>query len=147
MLHFAVQARAFFFRELLHATVFGHGFQQFQALDGFLERCPVGQRAAQPAVIYKKSAAALGLFGDCFLGLTLGAHKQNASALRGDVSNEAAGFAKHFESFLKVNDVDAVAFPENIFLHFRVPAACLVTEVDSGLQQFFHRNFYCQVPS
>jgi len=47
----------------------------------------------------------------------------------------------------KIDNVDAVAFSENVLLHLRVPAPRLVTEMDSGLQQLFHRNFYCQVSS
>jgi hypothetical protein len=48
---------------------------------------------------------------------------------------------------LKIDNVNAIAFPENVLLHFRIPASGLVTEVNSGLQQFFHGNFYCQVSS
>src|SRR5258708_26632251 len=43
--------------------------------------------------------------------------------------------------------MDAVAFPENVLLHFGVPAARLVAKVDSGLQQLLHGNFNCQVSS
>jgi hypothetical protein len=98
-------------------------------------------------VIHKEGAATLGFFGDRFLGLALRAHKQYVLTLRGKFAHEAAGFAEHFEGFLQVDNVDAVAFPENVFLHFRVPASRLVTEVNAGLQQFFHRNFYRQVSS
>jgi hypothetical protein len=41
MLHFAIQPRALFLGELQHTAVFGHGLQEFQALDGFLQRGPV----------------------------------------------------------------------------------------------------------
>jgi len=67
--------------------------------------------------------------------------------LSGKFAHEAARFAEHFEGFLKIDNVNAVAFAENVLLHFRVPAPRLVTEVNSGLQQLFHRNFYCQVSS
>jgi hypothetical protein len=43
--------------------------------------------------------------------------------------------------------MDAVAFPENVFLHFGVPAARLVAKVNSSLQQLLHGNFNCQVSS
>jgi len=147
MLHFAVQTRVLFLGELLHAAVFGHGLEELQALDGLLQRGPIGQRAAEPAVIDKVRIAALGLFGDGFLGLALGADKQNGSALPGDVADEAAGFAEHFQGFLQVNDMNAVALPENVFLHFGVPAARLVAEMNAGLQQLLHGNFYCHYSS
>ena len=59
----------------------------------------------------------------------------------------AARFAEHLQSFLQIDDVDSVAFAENVFLHLRIPAARLVAEVNSGLQKFFHRNFDSQVTS
>ena len=44
-----------------------------QALDRLRNGLPVGQRAAQPAVVHVELRAALGRFGDGLLGLTLGA--------------------------------------------------------------------------
>ena len=147
VLHFAVQARALFLGELLHAAVFGHGLQEFQALDGLLQRGPIGQRATQPAVIHEVRTAALRFFGDGFLGLTLGADKQNGSTVTGDFADEAAGFAEHLQGFLQVDDVNAVALPEDIFLHLGIPTARLVTEVNAGLQQLLHGDFYCHFSS
>src|SRR6202051_1996340 len=98
-------------------------------------------------MVYEKCAAALRFFGDGFLGLALGAHKKNIPALRGKFPDEAARFAEHFQRFLKIDNVNAVSFPENVLLHFRIPASRLVTEMNSGLQQLFHSNFYCQVSS
>ncbi len=147
VLQFAAQPRFFFFRKFVDPAVFRHGLQQLQPLDGFLQRRPVRQRPAQPAVVHKESAAAFRFFGNRFLRLPFRAHKQHRFSLRGKLAHEAARFAKHLEGFLKINNVDAVAFSENIFLHLRIPSPRLVTEVNSGLQQFFHRNFYCQVSS
>jgi len=147
VLHLAFQARFLFLGELGHAPVFAHSFQQLQPLDGFLQRGPIRQRAAKPAMVHKIRAAALGFFGNGFLGLALGAYKQHGPAVGGNFAHEAARFAEHLESFLKINNVNAVAFPENIFLHFGVPAARLVAKVHSSLQQLLHGNFYCQVTS
>jgi len=41
---------------------------------------------------------------------------------------------------LQVNDVNSVTLPVDVLLHLRVPAARLVAEVNSSLQEFFHRN-------
>ena len=75
MLHFAVQPRAFFLGKLFHPAVFSHGLQQFQPLDGLLQCRPVGQRAAQPAVVHKERSALFRLFRDGFLSLTFGANE------------------------------------------------------------------------
>src|SRR5882672_8361497 len=94
VLHLAVQPRLFFLGKLFNAPVFVHGLQQLQPLDGLLERRPIRQRSAQPPVVHEKRAAALGLFGDRFLGLPFGAHKENVSALCGEFADEAARFAE-----------------------------------------------------
>src|SRR5258708_5540214 len=75
LLHLTVQPCLFFLGKLFDPAVFVHGLQQLQPLDGFLQRRPVRQRPAQPAVVHEKRTAALRLFGDRFLGLPLGAHE------------------------------------------------------------------------
>ena len=125
----------FLFRELRHAAVFDHGLQQLQALDGFLQRDPVGERAAEPAVVHVEHSAALRFFGDGFLRLALGAEEQNALALARLLGDVARRFAEHFQGLLQIDDVNPVALAENVFLHLRIPAPRLVAEVNSGLQQ------------
>src|SRR5262245_9698371 len=95
-------------------------------------------------MIYEKHPAASSLLGHRILGLALGAHEEDDASLRGQLAYKAAGFAEHFQSLLQINDVNAITFPEDIFLHLGVPAAGLVAKVDSSLQQLFHRNFNCQ---
>ena len=82
-----------------------------------------------------------GFFGDGFLGLPLGSHKQHVLALRGHFAYEARGVLEHFQGFLQVDYVDSVAFAEDVFLHLRIPALGLVPEVNTGFEQFLHR--YC----
>ena len=137
----------FLLGKLRHAAVFDMALQKLQALDGFLQRDPIGERAAQPAVIHVEHAAALGFFLDGFLSLALGAQKQDDFALRGLFGNVARSFAEHFQGLLKIDNVNAVAFAENVFLHLRIPAPRLVAEVNSGLQKLFHRNFDSQSSS
>src|SRR5215472_8637156 len=147
MFHLTVKTRALFLGQLRHAAVFGHGLEELQALDRFLERRPGGQCAAEPAVIHEKRAAALGLFGDGFLGLTLGTDKQNRPTLPGNVTDKAGSFTEHFQSLLQVDDVNAVALPEDVFLHLGIPTARLVTEVNAGLQQLLHGDFDSHISS
>ena len=52
--------------------------------------------------------------------------------------------AEHLQGLLQVNNVDSIAFAENVFLHLRIPAARLVAEVNSSLQKLLHRNFDSQ---
>src|SRR2546425_4596235 len=83
-------------------------------------------------------------FGDGLLRLALRAHEQHASTLAGQLTDELPSLPKQLESLLQVDDVDPVAFAEDVFLHLRVPAPRLVAEVNSGLQQLLHGNFNCQ---
>jgi hypothetical protein len=96
-------------------------------------------------MIDEKRTAALRLFGDRFLSLTFGTDKQNSAPLPGDVGDEPAGFAEHLQGFLQVDDVNAIASPRYI------PSSCsnarLVTEMNTGLQQLLHGDFYCHFPS
>ena len=83
-------------------------------------------------------AAADRFFRDHVLGLPFGADKQNGFAVGGEVGDELFSFLEQFDRFAEVNDVDAVALAENVLLHLRVPALCLVPEVHSGFQQLLH---------
>src|SRR5713101_3511987 len=98
-------------------------------------------------MIHEERAALLGFFSHSLLRLPLGAHEQYGSAVRRNFAYEFARFAEHLQSLLQIDDMDAVAFPENVLLHFGVPAARLVAKVHSGLQQLLHGNFNCQVSS
>ena len=122
-------------------------FKRLQTLDGFLQRRPVGERAAEPAVIHVVHSAAARLFGDGFLRLTFRADKKDRFALAAQLADVAAGVAEHLEGLLQINDVDSVAFAEDILLHLRVPSPRLVAEMHPGLQQLLHRNLYRQSSS
>ena len=39
---------------------------------------------------------------------------------------------------LDINDVDAIALGENKALHLWIPSTCLVSEVDSAVEEFSH---------
>ena len=112
--------------------------QLLEALDGFLDGGPVGQCAAQPAVVDVEHPAALGLFLNRFLRLAFGADEQDVLALGGLRSHKLRRLFEFLDRLLQVDDVDAVALPENILLHLRVPAPGLMPEVDTRFQQFFH---------
>ena len=93
-------------------------------------------------MVHEIGAALFGFLGDRFLGLALGADKQDGLPLCGKIADEAAGFTEHLQGLLQVNDVNSVALPENVFLHFGVPTARLVAEMNAGLQQLLHSYLY-----
>ena len=77
----------------------------------------------------------LGGFLDRVAGLLLGADEQDRAAAPGDVRGELLRLRQQPLGLLQVDDVDAAALAEDEAAHLRVPAACLVAEVDAGLQQ------------
>ena len=127
----SLEARHFFFRAARVAFFVGQHVQLFQALDGVLNCRPVREQASQPAAIDEIHLAALGFGCNCFLGLTLGADEQHGLAFRGRLGDEAGGVLEHLQGFLKVDDVDAVAFAEDILSHLRIPAPGLVPEMNA----------------
>jgi len=46
--------------------------------------------------------------------------------LRGHLTQETHGVLEELEGLLQVDDVDSVAFAEDVFFHLRVPALGLV---------------------
>ena len=138
MLALALQADDFLLGPRRIAAVDGHGFQLFQPLDGFLNRQHVGEQTAQPALVHVIHLAARGFFGHRFLRLALGADEQHVLALGRHFADEAGGVLEHFQRLLQIDDVNAVAFSENVFFHFRIPALGLVPEVNASFEQFFH---------
>jgi len=89
-------------------------------------------------VVHVRHADALGLGLDRVLALLLRPDEQDGAAAVGDVLDEVVRLLDERERLLEVDDVDAAALGEDEALHLRVPAARLVTEVDSGLQEFSH---------
>src|SRR6185503_8716767 len=98
-------------------------------------------------LVYMKLAGALSFLANRVLGLAFGAHEEHglAAILSYHVRDSLERLAKHLLGFLQIDNIDAVALAENVFFHCRVPTAYLVAEVNTGLQQFFHRNGYQNV--
>jgi hypothetical protein len=48
---------------------------------------------------------------------------------------------------LQIDDVNAIALPEDVFLHLGIPTARLVTEMNASLQQLLHGDFYSHFSS
>jgi hypothetical protein len=127
-------------RERLVAAVGRHGLQLAQASEAPLDGGEVGEQATQPALVDVKHAAALRLFGNGVLRLTLGADEQHGAALAGEIGDEVERLAIETSRATKVDDVDAVPLAEDVGLHLRIPPFGLVAEVDAGLQEVLHRD-------
>ena len=109
-----------------------------QPLDRAGDGLPVGQRAAEPAVVDVVLAAALGGVGHVFGGGALGADEQHAPAGGGDVADGAQRAVEQRHGLLQVDDVHLVAHAIQIRPHRGVPAAGVVAEVDAGFEQLAH---------
>src|SRR5271170_6835206 len=135
-----LQLDDFFLGQQFVAAVGGHLIQFLKALHRLLHSDPVRQEPTQPAVVDIEHAAAIGFLGDGVLRLPLGADKKDDLALRSEVSDPLARFLEHLQGFLQVDDVNAVALAEDVFLHAGVPALRLMPEVDSRFEQLLHSD-------
>ena len=115
-------------------------FELAQAADRVRDRLPVGQHAAEPAVVDVVLARAAGAAGDRLLRLALGADEQDPAAARGDVAGRDQRLVQQRHGLGQVDDVHAVAHTEQIRRHPGIPAPGLMTEMDAGLEQLAHRE-------
>src|SRR5690606_24732785 len=72
--------------------------------------------------------------------LLLGPHNQHFAPVGHGVADEVDGLVQPGNGLLQVDNVDAVALGEDEALHLRVPAPCLMPEVDAGLQELLHAD-------
>src|SRR5581483_1414709 len=102
------------------AVALQNAFEFAQARDRARHGAPVGERAAQPAVVHIVLGAALGRGGDRFGRLALGADKEDASAAGGDFAHLDQRLVEQRDRLGKVDDVDVGAAAEDVALHLRV---------------------------
>jgi hypothetical protein len=124
---------------LVRAIALGR-FELLELFDALAHGLEIGQHPAQPPLVDVEHPAALGLLFDRLLGLPLGADEQNRPAVGHRVADECVGVGEPLDRFLQIDDVDAVALPEDVLLHLRIPAPRLVSEMDPRFQQFLHAD-------
>src|SRR5260221_7436489 len=122
-------------RQLLELAFLLHLPQLLQAVDPLLDGAEVGQHAAHPAPVDEVHAGARGLSLDSLLRLLLGADEKHGPSAGGDSAHEIPRVIEKPDGLLQVDDVDAVSRGEDVGLHLWVPAAGLMSEVDTCLQQ------------
>src|SRR5580704_8989392 len=146
MLALALELDHFFFRKQIVTAIRGHFIELFEPLHGFLDRDPIRKQTAQPALVYVVHRAALRLFGNRVLCLTLGAHEEDDSALGSQILNELRRLLEHLQRLLQIDNVDTIALTKDVLLHLWVPPLRLVPEVNARFEQLLHRNV-CQSTS
>ena len=120
-------------------TVIGiHVFQFAQTGNPFLNRLEVGQHAAQPAFIDKEHVATQRFVANRFLRLFLCPDEQHGFAFLGNATDKIISIFHFPDSFLQVNDIDAVSLRKDIRSHFGIPSSGLMTEMNPRLEKLFH---------
>ncbi len=132
--HLVHQFRNFLLGKNFKNAVFLHFFQLFQACDSGFDGVEVRQHTTEPSLVYIVHAASVRFFTDAFLCLLLCADKKDLTAVRDTFANFSIRIVNLFYCFLKVDDVDAIAFREDVFRHFGVPSSCLVSEMHTCFQ-------------
>lgn len=116
-----------------------------EPFDTGLDGLEVGQHTAEPSFVDIEHASTGGFFLDCALGLFLRSNEENLTALGHQFTQEVVAFFYFLDGLLQVNDIDSVAFREDVRSHLRVPAASPMTEVYACFKKLFHRynsHFY-----
>jgi hypothetical protein len=108
---------------------------RLEARDRVGHGLPVGQRAAEPAMVHVVLGRALGRFRDRLRGLALGADEEDAAALRDGLAHRLQRRIEQRHGLGQVDDVDAVARAVDIRPHARVPAVGLVAEVHARFEK------------
>jgi hypothetical protein len=106
-----------------------------QTADALAHRLEVRQQTAEPAVIDVGHPGRLGDLAHGIARLLLGANEQHGTATVGDCARELAGLIEQALRLQQIDDVDAVTLAMEEAAHLGVPAARLVAEMHSGLQQ------------
>ena len=112
--------------------------RRLEPLDRVGNGLPVGQHAAEPAMVDEMLARGLRRFRDGVLRLALGADEQHLAAAGDGLLDEVEGAREQRHALRQVDDMHPVPIAENVRLHLGVPAMGLVAEMRSGLEQLLH---------
>jgi len=135
---FAFEARHFLLGKQFVPAIGCHQIQLLEPFDGLLDCREVSQQATQPPLVDEVHSTALSFFLNCVLRLSFGSDEQNVFALVCQLGDELSSFFKKPQCLLEIDDVDPVAFAEDILLHLRVPTFRLMSEMYTSLQKLLH---------
>src|SRR3546814_11563243 len=76
--------------------------------------------------------------GNWVLRLTLGSDEQHLAAMRHCLRHEIQRAREKRHGLGQVKNMDAIPLAEDVWLHARIPAVCLVAEMRAGLNQLLH---------
>ena len=138
LLELARQQQRLFLGHSLELAGVAHALVLRHLGDPLGDRLKIGQHAAQPTLIHVRHAALLGIGTDGLLGLTLGADEQHPATVGDEVANEGVGRFDLLQGLLEIDDVDTRPLTVDESPHPRVPAAGLVSEMDTCLEQLLH---------
>ena len=100
----------------------------------------IGKHTAQPALRNIRHCNARSLSCDSFGSLLLCAYEENGSVMSDSLLYEVVSLVDKLKRLEQIDDVNTVALRKNVLLHLRIPAAGLVSEVNTGLKHFAHCN-------
>ena len=128
---FPVQRGLHFLRIALQLFRTAQFFQISESAHPATDRPEICQRPTEPAFTDKGHAAAERLSLDDTTRLSLGSHEQDQAASFDDLGDILAGSQQSADGFADIDDMELVLASVDIGGHFRIPAACTVTEMDS----------------
>ncbi len=135
-LEFAAVAQRLALGHVVEVTGALHRTQFHHALHATGDGGEVGEHAAQPALVDEGHAAGLGVVLDGTLGLLLGAHEEDHAAVGDEVAHVGVARLDAEQGLAQIDEVNAVALAEDESTHLGIPTAGLVSEMDSGVQEF-----------
>ncbi len=126
----------------LEVTALLHDAKLGEAAQAALDDLEVGEHPAHPAVGDVGLPGVVADLLDDVLSLLLGTDEEDLLAAPDDVSQVFAGDVELLLGLLEVDDVDPVSRREDVRAHPGIPAAGLMAEMDSGLEQL--TQCYCR---
>ena len=133
LLLLAAEAEHLFLGEPFETALFGHLLECFQAFDRLPNGLVIGEHAAEPALADERHFTTLGMCLDGLACGTLGADKENRTAIGHGRLYERARFTRQRQALFEVDDVDLVTFAKDERCHLWVPVTGLMTKVHASL--------------
>ena len=132
-----LRVRRSFLVMVVSVVVGEHPLDVLHLLDRLADGLEVGHHATQPALGHEGHADAFGGFLYDIAGLFFGGDEHDLLAAFGHGFHGEGGALHAFGRAVEVDDVDPLMLHEDVRRHLRVPFFAQVTEVATGIEQFF----------